>query len=349
MRKILLSIILGSIVALFGTLSARAQMAAVRGKAVDANGKPIAGAIVELVNTSNRRKFTFKTNGKGEFFSIGLAAGTYDATLTKDGQVIDSVKNFSAEREENVLDFNLAKANAKREKALKENEKIQGLNTMLKAAWTASQTGNDDEAIRLLTQATQLDASHDVIWAQLGSAYLNAAMHTQDQPTAAKDYQLGAAALQMAIEIKPTAAYYNNLGAAYAKLGRPQEAIRQYQLAAQSNPTGAAMYNFNLGVVLTNSGRIDEANAAFDKVITANPNYADAYYEKAANLIGKATVDQKTGATITLPEAAVDLNKYLELAPNGPYADSAKALLASLGAKVESGSGKTKAGSNPKN
>jgi len=35
------------------------------------------------------------------------------------------------------------------------------------------------------------------------------------------------------------------------------------------------------------------------------------------------------------PGTAESLNKYLELAPNGPHAASAKELLASIGAKVE--------------
>jgi len=38
---------------------------------------------------------------------------------------------------------------------------------------------------------------------------------------------------------------------------------------------------------------------------------------------------------IAVPGTAESLNKYLELAPNGPHAASAKELLTSIGAKIE--------------
>ena len=48
----------------------------VKGSAKDEAGKPLAGATVELVSLDNGRKITLKTNGKGDYFSIGIAPGT---------------------------------------------------------------------------------------------------------------------------------------------------------------------------------------------------------------------------------------------------------------------------------
>lgn len=334
-----------------------AQTATVSGTVIDAAGKPIKGAIVELVSTSTGRKYPLKTNDKGQYFSIGVASGTYDVNVTKDGKLVDSAKNFtvSLSQEQNVLDFDLAKSQAaaeanlggaekaRREAAAKESQKIQGLNSMLTAARAAAQAGNYDEAVRVMTQATQIDATHDLLWAQLGDAYLGAGRHTQDKAAAHDDYQQAVSAYKKAIAIKPVGAYYNNLGEAYAKLGQTEDAIPQYQLAAQKDPPGAARYYFNLGAILTNTGHTDEANNAFDKVIAANPDFAEAYYQKAVNLLGKATVDEKTGVMKAPPEVASDLNKYLDLTPTGPNAESAKALLASLGEKIETSYGsKTK-------
>ena len=336
-------------------IPAWAQLATVRGKVVDAAGKPVAGAAIDFASTDTGRKYSFKTNDKGQYFSIGVAPGAYNVNVTnKDGQLIDSQSNVNVSvQNENVLDFDLAKAaaaaearmsadeKAKREAVTKENQKIKGLNDMLAAARAASQAGNYDQAVTILTQATQADPTRDLLWANLADAYLNAGKHNQDKTQAAADFQQSVAAYKKAIEIKPTdGKYYNNLGEAYARLGQTQDAAQQYQLAAQNDPPDAAKYYFNLGAVLTNAGRPDEANAAFDKAIAVNPGYAEAYYQRAVNSLGKAKVDEKTGTMIAPPEVATDLNKYLELSPTGPNAEGAKALLASLGAKIETSFGK---------
>ena len=46
---------------------------------------------VELVSTDTGRKYELKTNAKGEYQSIGIAPGTYDMSLMKDGKVLDKV------------------------------------------------------------------------------------------------------------------------------------------------------------------------------------------------------------------------------------------------------------------
>ncbi|HSB74897.1 MAG TPA: hypothetical protein VLC12_04560, partial [Terriglobales bacterium] len=79
----------------------------------------------------------------------------------------------------------------------------------------------------------------------------------------------------------------------------------------------------------------------FDKAIAADPNKADAYYWKGVNLLGKATTD-KEGKMTAPPGTAEAFNKYLELQPQGTYADAAKQMLASIGASVETSFGKGK-------
>jgi tetratricopeptide (TPR) repeat protein len=84
---------------------------------------------------------------------------------------------------------------------------------------------------------------------------------------------------------------------------------------------------------MTNSGKVDEAIASFDKAIAADPNRADAYYWKGVNMIGKATLQ---GDKMVAPAGTAEaFNKYLELQPNGPFAEPAKQMLASIGASVE--------------
>jgi hypothetical protein len=58
-------------------------------------------------------------------------------------------------------------------------------------------------------------------------------------------------------------------------------------------------------------------------------------------MLGEAT---EKGGKLVAPEGTEQaFNKYLELAPTGPFAEPAKQMLASIGATVETSYGKQKA------
>ena len=82
----------------------------VKGVCKDQQGKPIAGATVEYQSLDTGRKYTLKTNNKGEFFSLGVAPGKYKVTLSKDGQEIFHFNgvNVGLDEEANKLDFDLS-------------------------------------------------------------------------------------------------------------------------------------------------------------------------------------------------------------------------------------------------
>lgn len=240
------------------------------------------------------------------------------------------------------------KARAEQEK---EATNVKNLNAMIASAKAASDAGNVDQAVQTMQQAVQTDATRDVLWAQLGS-YELAAMRKQgiDKDAKAKLANEAIESYQKAIELcngakpapscKDVASYHNNLGQALASSGKTQEAIAEYEKAAQLNPTGAGQYYFNEGAILTNIGKTDDANTAFDKAIAADPQRADAYLEKGVNLLAKATI--KDGKVVYPPEASQAIQKYLDLQPTGPQAERAKSILAQMGEKVETSYGKGK-------
>ena len=80
---------------------------------------------------------------------------------------------------------------------------------------------------------------------------------------------------------------------------------------------------------------------AFNKVIAADPNRADAYYWKGVNMIGKATL--QGDKMVAPPGTAEAFQKYLELQPTGTYADAAKQMLNSIGSSIETSYGMKKA------
>ncbi len=319
------------------------------------DGKPLAGATIVMVNNDSGRQYTMKTDKKGEFVAVNVSAGMYHVTISQDGKVVYEAQGKSV-REETDLNIDLAKEKAaakeremqgltpeQRKKIAeqqhveeKERQNIGSMNQLLAQAKTASDAGDFAGAESSIKQAIQIDSSKDLLWSRLGETYLAAgkAASGGNRDAATEDYNQAAEAYRKAISIKPSeAAYHNNLGQALGKLGKADEAAAEYTTAAQLDPGNAGLYYFNLGASLTNSGKLEEANAAFDKAIAADPNRADAYYWKGVNLLSKATL--KDNKMIAPPGTAENLNKYLALAPNGPHAESAKELLTSIGAKVE--------------
>ena len=353
----------------------------VKGECKDAQGNPVADAIVVYINQDNGQKYTLKTNKKGEYFSLGLTAGKYNVSLYKNAddvkanKPLDFVKGFPVSLDENTLNFDQKEQQEKQArgegltpeqvkamqeaqaKQQKETNTVKSLQGKLDAANQAITAKDYDTAIAALTEANQLDATRDVLWYRLGDAYRLSAVQQTDKAEKQKRYESAVDAYQKAIQLKQDAVqngkekdtakanqqlagFYINMADAYAKDQKIDDAVKSYEAAVKADPAQAGAAYFNIGAVYTNAGRVDDANAAFDKAIAADPTRAEAYYQKGVNLLGKATL--KGDKTIAPPGTAEAFQKYLEIAPEGPNAQSAKDLLTSIGSSVETSYGKKK-------
>jgi len=380
MRKHL-AIIWSLILGLTSSLAFAQAAGTVKGVCRDAEGKPIAGGVVEFDNLDNGQKYNLKTSNKGEYFSLGVTPGKYKVILyqTADDQKaakeLYHVNGFQVQLDENTLDIDLkkeAEAQAKgvglsaeemkarqeqQAKQQKEATTVKSLQSKLDAANAAIQAKDYDTAITNLTEANQIDATRDVLWYRLGDAYRLSAPAQTDSAEKQKRYDSAVDSYNKAIQIlqdniqngkekdaakanTKLAGFYINLADAYAKNRKTDDAVKSYEQAAKVDPASAASAYFNIGAVYTNAGRVDDANTAFDKCIAADPTRAEAYYQKGVNLLGKATL--QGDKTIAPPGTAEAFQKYLELAPNGPSAQSAKDLLASIGSSVETSYGTKK-------
>lgn len=373
MRKyFILSLLLALAVGLWAPLG-YSQTSSVKGVCKDLEGNPIDGATVEWTGAETGHKYSVKTNKKGEYFSLGISPGKYNIKLIKDGKEIYHFSGVSVGMDEVTLDFDLKKEQAsaakgqgvspeeakaiaeQQAKASKEKDTVKALNEKLTAAKAASDAGDFEKAISVLNEATAMDSTRDLVWFQLANAYYASAPKQTDADEKKKRYETASADFQKAIDLrkgseqaqkdpdsnKKLAAYYNNLAQAYSKSNKIDDALATYNQAAQLDPAGAAMYYFNAGAVLTNAGRADDAIAAFDKTIAADPAKALAYYWKGINLIGKATVG-KDNKMVAPDGTAEAFQKYLELDPNGSMAQTAKDMLGTIGAPVETGFGTAK-------
>jgi tetratricopeptide (TPR) repeat protein len=352
-KRTALFLLLATMMALF-TLSAAAQdTAAIKGVCKDENGKPIADASVEFANLENGRKTTVKTGSRGEYYSPGLPAGTYQVSLfAADGKPLFFFNNVPVKLAvDTIVDFDLArqKAEAAKESGLseeqrkqienvkKDNEKIRGINSLLQQAAQQKKDKQYAAAVATMEQAAAQDQTHEVVYGSLADAYILDNKFPQAEGAYAKALALAPPTS------KALGNYHAGLALALLQQGKIEPSMAECEKAAQFDPKQAGQCYFNEGAILTNQGNADAANQAFDKAIAADPTRADAYYQKGVNLLAKAALG-KDNKMIPAPGTAEAFNKYLELAPDGKYAQAARDLLASIGASVQTSIGPPKKG-----
>jgi tetratricopeptide (TPR) repeat protein len=234
------------------------------------------------------------------------------------------------------------KAIKERETSMKKNKELNdafsgGLAEMQSAAAAADpaeRAKHYDAAVASLTKASELDPKQVAVWAQLADAHVNAAT-TKTGAEFDAEMAKGIEGYNKALELNPSdAATHNNFALALGKAKKFPEMQAELQKAAELDPPKAGQYYYNLGAMLVNAGQAEPAGQAFKKAIELDPNHADSYYQLGVYLIGKASfaADGKVTPVAGTVEA---FQKYLQLAPTGQFADSAKGMLASLDAKVD--------------
>ena len=304
-------------VALAVALPATAQSTGiVKGVVLDSTGAPVENAAVKIVSTSSNRSFDVKSNKKGEFVQIGLPPGPYTVTAEKDKQgsnVATVAVRVSAPAEARLV---LGAAGPSKEAVAKNAE----LKKVFEEGVAASRAGNHDEAIAKFQAAAALNPN-------CFDCHYNIAFSYAQK----KEYDKAEAEYKKAIELKA------DYGEAYNGLANIYNAQRKFDDAAEASKKatelsgsapgalagGNADALFNQGVILWNGGKIPEAKKQFEAAIAANPNHAESHYQ-----LGMTLVNEGTPAALTA--AATEFETYLKLAPTGPNAATAKAVLGSL-------------------
>ena len=347
--------------------SAFAQQGSMEGNVKGADGKPAVGMMVKIDRTDIKAHYQVKTDKKGHYFHAGLPYGTYNVSIEVEGKdqpvaqsvplrggdpvnvpidlsqaaAADQAAQQKAQAAQNAQDATrglsaaekaaLEKANKEREAELKKNKE---LNDTFNAGMTAAQNKQYDQAVASFTKAAELGPTQHVVYAQLAEAEMNFA-GTKSGADAQAEMEKGLAAYAKAIELKPDdAGYHNNYALALARAKKYPEAQGELTKAATLDPPNAGRYYYNLGALLVNAGQNEPAGEAFKKAIEIDPNYADAQYQYGVYLMSKASVTAD-GKVTPVPGTADAFQKYLQLKPDGKDADAAKAMLASLGATID--------------
>jgi tetratricopeptide (TPR) repeat protein len=308
MRTNLIRGILALVVMLAVSAPAFAQ-SIVRGKVVDAQGKPVEGATVTIEATEATRKAETKTNRNGEFLQVGLASGRYNVTVTKDNLKQTLPAQVSQGRPAE-LQFQLSPTSGMTPEQIKAQAELQ---TLAASAIAAMKAGNDDEALRQFQEIS-------VKIPTCADCYYNmGVIHTKKQ-----QYAEAEEAFKKVAELRP------NAPDAFTGLANVYNAQKKFDLAAEASSKAASMAGggagggaeaqFNQGVILWNAGKFAEAKTQFEAAVKADPSMAMAHYQ-----LGMANLNLGQVA-----EARAAFEGYLQADPNGAKAAEVKTFLAQL-------------------
>lgn len=357
----------------FLAISAFAQITTIEGIVKGADGKPVQGAEVHITRTDIKGNYKTKTDKKGHYLYMGLPMGMYNVEIWVDGKVAGQPQNkiktspgdpipvnfdLHADQAEaqskqammqkaaetgqltDDMKRGMSKEDiAKMEKTIKEQsekmKKNKELNDAFNAGMDAMKANQYDQAIASFNKAGELDPTQLAVWTNLAEAYVKNA-EKKTGPDFDTNIQKGLETYQKAVTMKPDdAGLHNNYALALAKAKKFDETQAELKKAADLDPANGGKYYYNLGALLVNSGQTGPAAEAFKHAIELTPTYADAYYQYGVSLVGQAKIDPATGKVTPVPGTVEAFQKYLELQPNGQWAQPSKDMLASLGGSVE--------------
>jgi tetratricopeptide (TPR) repeat protein len=195
-------------------------------------------------------------------------------------------------------------------------------------------TAKYTEIESLMQKDTQVRPTEPVLFAYLGLGQAGQKKYDEAEASYKKVVELSANAKAPKPDILGMA--HAGLGEIYARAGKVPEANAEYAEAAKVDPTKAAFYLRNEAVIFFQANNAQAQIAAAQEALKADPNQAVLYYIIGQGLVQNATVDPKTNKIILPPGCADAYQKYLELAPTGPYAADAQGILAQAGQKVSS-------------
>lgn len=116
------------------------------------------------------------------------------------------------------------------------------------------------------------------------------------------------------------AAAESGLGEVYARTLRVDEASASFDAAVKADPSNAAVYLRNAAVIFYLTKNVPAQVDAADKAIKADPTDSFLYYIKGVGLAQNAPFDAATDKSVLPADCVAAFHKYLELAPNGPFA-----------------------------
>jgi Flp pilus assembly protein TadD len=323
MRTILIRSTLALAVLLSAAAAPAFAQSVMRGKVVDAQGKPVADAVVLFEAQGVNRKTQTKTDRNGDFLQVGLSSGEYNVTASKEGVGSQTVPARVSQGQNAPLSFTLAPAApaAAGGIAAADKEAAAKLQALAAQGLDHMKAGRNDEAITAFTEVTALAPTCADCYYNLGVAHTNK-----------KDYTQAEAAYKKVVELKPDSTD------AWTGLANIYNAQKKFDLAAEASANaakysggaagaagGSAEALYNQGVILFNAQKFPDAKTQFEAAVKTDPNMAMAHYQLGMTALNLGDFNL----------AVSSLESYLKLDPDGPKAAEVKASLPALQSMVK--------------
>jgi len=186
----------------------------------------------------------------------------------------------------------------------------------------------------LMQKDTGLKPDEALLWSNL--AYAQAGLKNYDDALASYKKALDLENASKKPRMPVIGVIDEGMGEIYARTGKVPEANAAFDAAAKADPASAILYLRNQAVIFYQQNNNAAEAAAADDALKVDPNNALMYYIKGQGLIANATVDPKTQRIVLPPDCVAAYQKYLDLAPDGPYASEVAGILQQAGEKVSS-------------
>jgi tetratricopeptide (TPR) repeat protein len=304
MKRVVLFLLLIIVLAVFTfsqDLSGRGKL---KGRVLDAKtGQPVAGVTIRLFSV-RANAFYYpnpKSDSDGYWKALFLRTGIWNIDYEKDG--------YEAKK----ISYNINDApGAKQPEIEVKLDKIEGL------VMNESLVADLDKGNRLFNEKkyqealasyeTVMKSNPDVfiIWKNIGNCYF--AM--EDYPTAVECYEKAYAKQPNSIELPIL------IGNAYVNAKDSNKAIEWYQKVPVEQIRDITSL-YNLGVIFYNMQKYDQAVTYFKQAVEIDPQFADGHYQLGLTLTAQNNI----------PAALEALKKFMELAPDSPNFQTAKAIV----------------------
>lgn len=189
----------------------------------------------------------------------------------------------------------------------------------------------------LMTKDTEAKADEAILWTNL--AFAQFGLKKNDEAIANYKKALDLETVSKKPRGEVIGAAQAGLGEVYARTGKVEDANAAYDAAAKADPLRAPVYLKNEAIIFFQQGNSAAQSVAADKAIAINPNDALLYYIKGQALVQNATLEPdpanpKVQRIVLPPDCVTAYQKYLEIAPQGPFAGEVAGILQQAGQKV---------------
>jgi tetratricopeptide (TPR) repeat protein len=200
-------------------------------------------------------------------------------------------------------------------------------------------TAKYTDIVSVMTRDTAAKPDEALLWNQLAFGQAGLKQYDDAITSYKKAIDLETAAKKPRMPIIGQA--QAGLGEIYARTGKVPDANTAFDAAAKADPANAQLYLRNQAIIFFQVQNTAAETAAADEAIKSNanpndPNLAILYYIKGQGLIANATIDPKTNRIVLPADCTAAYQKYLDLAPNGQFANDVAGILQQAGEKVSS-------------